>query len=78
MERFCGSLAVAVQSRKHPYACLAHRVRDVSRLSMIKVQYGLTKELEINQRRAIMSSGQAQRGCKYKLHYERIVSELPL
>ncbi|KAJ7789218.1 hypothetical protein B0H14DRAFT_2945337 [Mycena olivaceomarginata] len=45
MERFCGSLVPAVKSRKHPFASLAHRIRDVAQLSQIKLLYGLTVDL---------------------------------
>jgi len=67
MERFCGSLVVSIKSRKHPYTFLAHRVRDIARLSMIKVQYGLTDELDTSQQREVMSTGRPQTGCKYNV-----------
>ncbi|KAJ6459013.1 hypothetical protein C8R45DRAFT_913204 [Mycena sanguinolenta] len=48
MERFCGSLVPAVKSRKHPFASLAHRIRDVAQLTQIKLLYGLTAELDLS------------------------------
>ena len=66
MERCCSSLAIAIKCRKHPYTYLAHRVRDVARLSMIKVQYDLTSKLDDSERSEVISSGRPQTGCKYK------------
>jgi len=66
MERFCGSLVVAEHGGEISNICLAHRVRDFSLLSIIKVQYGLIKELDSSERSTIVSSGQPQHGCKYQ------------
>ena len=65
VERFCGSLLPAVKSRKHPYACLDHRVRDIAQLSQIKVLYGLTRELDLSDRGEVMKSGVPQTDCKF-------------
>ncbi|KAI0268891.1 hypothetical protein BC834DRAFT_952266 [Gloeopeniophorella convolvens] len=57
MERFCGSLLPAVKSRKHPYICLNHRVRDIAQLNQIKLLYNLTDQLDLSEQRASMATG---------------------
>ncbi|KZV77781.1 hypothetical protein PENSPDRAFT_679310 [Peniophora sp. CONT] len=61
-ERFCGSLLPAIKSQKHPYACLDHRVQDLSQLLQIKVIFGLTDDLDLSDRKAVMPSGVLQPG----------------
>ena len=45
MERFCGAIGQHVKNRYNPYACLDRRVRDLARLQMVKLKYGLTDKL---------------------------------
>ncbi|KAJ7718168.1 hypothetical protein B0H16DRAFT_1797871 [Mycena metata] len=59
MERFCGSLVPAVKSRKHPFASLAHRLRDVAQLNQIKLLYGLTDELNLSADKEVGDTGHA-------------------
>ncbi|QRV79766.1 Transposase family tnp2 [Ceratobasidium sp. AG-Ba] len=51
MERFNGSLARATKSRRFPYSALDRRVLEVAQLGQIKLIYGLTDELDLEDRR---------------------------
>lgn len=64
MERFCGSLVPAVKSRKHPFASLAHRIRDVAQLSQIKLLYGLTSELDLSPEKNMDDTGLSLDDCE--------------
>ncbi|KAJ1299954.1 hypothetical protein OPQ81_002622 [Rhizoctonia solani] len=57
MERFCGALARASKSCHYPYSSINHRVLQVSQLSQIKLIYGLTEELDLEERRANIRRG---------------------
>jgi len=45
MERFCGAIGQHVKNRRNPYASLDRRARDIARLQLIKLKYGLMGEL---------------------------------
>ena len=45
MERFCGAIGRHVKNRRNPYAGLDRRTRDLARLQMVKLKYGLMEEL---------------------------------
>ncbi|KAG8961974.1 hypothetical protein FRC05_005650 [Tulasnella sp. 425] len=45
MERFCGHLARAISSRKHPYASLNRRIHEIQSLHAIRHIYRLEAEL---------------------------------
>ncbi|CAE6388809.1 unnamed protein product, partial [Rhizoctonia solani] len=57
MERFCGALARASKSRHYPYSSINRRVLQVSQLSQIKLIYGLTEELNLEERRENVRRG---------------------
>jgi hypothetical protein len=59
MERFCGAIARANKSRRYPYSSINRHVLQVSQLSQIKLTYGLTEELDLEERRAYIASGVA-------------------
>ena len=45
MERWCGYLGRAVQSRRYPYANIANYATAAARLHTIKIVYGLDDKL---------------------------------
>jgi len=45
MERYCGRLSRAISSRKHPYASLNRRIRELQSLAMVRNLYGLRDRL---------------------------------
>ena len=45
MERFCGAVGRHIKNRCNPYADIDRRVRDLARLQMIRLRYGLMDEL---------------------------------
>ena len=68
MEWFCGAIGRHVKNRYNPYACLDRRVRDLARLQMIKLKYGLMDELSPKHPAAdIRAGGTTFEGgpCKY-------------
>lgn len=48
MERFCGLLSRAVTSRKHPYASLNRRIREIQTLHAVRNIYDLHERLPIH------------------------------
>ena len=44
MERFCGAIGQHVKNRRNPYASLDRRARDIARLQLIKLKYGLMSD----------------------------------
>ncbi|KAF8666235.1 Transposase family tnp2 [Rhizoctonia solani] len=72
MERFCGALGRASKSRRYPYSSLNRRVLQVTQLSQIKWIYGLTKELDLDDRRENIRQGKA-----YK-EYEDLIFVKPV
>lgn len=58
MERFCGALARASKSRRYPYSSLNRRVLQTAQLSQIKLIYGLTERLDLEDRRDNIATGQ--------------------
>ncbi|CCO34236.1 hypothetical protein BN14_08330 [Rhizoctonia solani AG-1 IB] len=67
MERFCGALTRASKSRRFPYSSINRRVLQLAQLSQIKLVYGLTKELELDEHRENI-----RRGIQYN-HYTDLV-----
>ena len=47
MECFCSTVGQHVKNRCNPYADIDQRVRDLTRLQMIKLKYGLMAELSL-------------------------------
>ncbi|KAI0264689.1 hypothetical protein BC834DRAFT_825984, partial [Gloeopeniophorella convolvens] len=76
MERFCGSLLPAVKSRKHPYICLNHRVRDIAQLNQIKLLYNLTDQLDLSEQRASMATGIVPNNCTLYNHHITLKSSV--
>ncbi|QRV84668.1 Transposase family tnp2 [Ceratobasidium sp. AG-Ba] len=62
MERFNGSLARATKSRRFPYSALDRRVLEIAQLGQIKLIYGLTDELDLEDRRDTIVRGTAYDG----------------
>jgi hypothetical protein len=62
MERFCGALARANKSRRFPYIGLNRNVLQVAQLAQIKLIYGLTNRLNLNERRSTIASGERYDG----------------
>ncbi|EUC59533.1 hypothetical protein RSOL_317320, partial [Rhizoctonia solani AG-3 Rhs1AP] len=60
MERFCGALTRASMSRCFPYSSINRRVLQLSQLSQIKLVYGLTEELDLDER-----TENVRRGVRY-------------
>jgi hypothetical protein len=57
MERFCGAIARSNKSRRYPYSSINRHVLQVAQLSQIKLTYGMTEELDLEQRRSNIASG---------------------
>ncbi|KAG9077563.1 hypothetical protein FS749_010539 [Ceratobasidium sp. UAMH 11750] len=57
MEQFCGALARANKSRCFPYASLDRHVLEIAQLSQIKLIYGLTDVLNLNERHTNIATG---------------------
>ncbi|KAF8752888.1 Transposase family tnp2 [Rhizoctonia solani] len=57
MERFCGALTRASMSRRFPYSSINRRVLQLAQLSQIKLVYGLTEELELDERQENIRHG---------------------
>ncbi|KAG8728148.1 hypothetical protein FRC10_005263 [Ceratobasidium sp. 414] len=57
MERFCGAIARANKSQHYPYSSINRHILQVSQLSQIKNSYGLTEELDLEDRRHNIASG---------------------
>ncbi|KAJ7114214.1 hypothetical protein C8R43DRAFT_903080 [Mycena crocata] len=56
-ERFCGSIVLAIQSRKHPFTSMAHRLRDIAQINQLKLIYGLADELDLSDSRETEKTG---------------------
>lgn len=57
MERFCGAIARANKSRRYPYSSINRHVLQSAQLSQIKLTYGMTEELDLEERRSNIASG---------------------
>ncbi|KDN40273.1 hypothetical protein RSAG8_08183, partial [Rhizoctonia solani AG-8 WAC10335] len=57
MERFCGALTRASMSRRHPYSSINRRVLQITQLSQIKLIYGLTEELDLEECKENIKNG---------------------
>ncbi|QRV74283.1 Transposase family tnp2 [Ceratobasidium sp. AG-Ba] len=57
MERFCGFLSRAQKSRRFPFSGIDRRVREIAELGQIKLLYGLTDELDLEDRRDTIVKG---------------------
>jgi hypothetical protein len=62
MERFCGAIARANKSRRYPYSSINRHVLQVAQLSQIKLTYGLTEELDLEERRSNIATGETYPG----------------
>ncbi|KAG9124844.1 hypothetical protein FRC07_010018 [Ceratobasidium sp. 392] len=59
MERYCGALARANKSRRHPFLSLDRYVLHVAQLAQIKRTYGLVDELNLEDRQTNIVEGEA-------------------
>jgi hypothetical protein len=57
MERFCGSIARANKSRRYPFTSINRHVLQLSQLSQIKLMYGLSEVLNLDDRRSNLAKG---------------------
>jgi hypothetical protein len=55
MERFCGSLLPAINSRKYPYRCIDRRMLELSQLRQLKYIYNLSDELNLRRRKRVQA-----------------------
>ncbi|KAF8604901.1 hypothetical protein BDV93DRAFT_84112, partial [Ceratobasidium sp. AG-I] len=57
MERFCGFLARSSKSRRYPFSSFNRRVLQCSQLAQIKLIYGLTERLDLEERHNNIAKG---------------------
>jgi hypothetical protein len=62
MERFCGALARCNKNQHLPFLSLNRRVMEVAQLSQIKLIYGLTDVLDLEDRRNNIATGSQYQG----------------
>jgi hypothetical protein len=69
MERFCGSLQLAIKSRRFPYASMDNYLVDSAHLMIIKLRYNLGRELSL--RSDPVERGICIPGCAYHARTHR-------
>ncbi|KAJ7809575.1 hypothetical protein B0H14DRAFT_2379645 [Mycena olivaceomarginata] len=52
-----------ISSRKHLFASMAHRLRDVAKLNQLKLIYHLREELDLSDSRDVQSRGLTLSDC---------------
>lgn len=63
MERYCGSLQPAIQSRRFPYASLDRYVTENAQLTQIGVIYNISEELTLRPPRDSIRGSYKEPSC---------------
>jgi hypothetical protein len=64
MERFCGSLLPAINTRKYPYRAIDRRIIELAQVTQIKNIYGLTELLDLSRKKKEERQGRLVPNCK--------------
>jgi hypothetical protein len=67
MERHCGSLIPAIQSRRFPFPSIDRYVTEVAQLSQIKMYHRLQDALSLRSPKHDIAGSFADTSCKYRV-----------
>lgn len=68
MERYCGALQPAIQSRRFPYASLDRHIVEDAQLTQIKTVYNVTQELSLRPARGAVPGSYSTPLCKLHVY----------
>jgi hypothetical protein len=71
MERYCGSLVPAIQSRRFPFPSIDRYVTEVAQLTQIKTYHRLHDTLSLQAPKLNVAGMFSSRACTHRLGYRK-------